>query len=145
MVIERVLSSKPYHGAFIESCTHHCTSCSSTGEDSWNGPRIKSTRGPDTVSAIEAGVGSGVFTEANAFSQWFQFLHSNSEYNKFLYPGSHHRVSAQDVKQSILMQQHTVMSLRYSGPGKSVDMTQFNHGYIQDGKYPCHTCCFCIA
>lgn len=37
------LLGNPRHGAFIDSCTHHCTSCSSPGEDSWNGDAIRST------------------------------------------------------------------------------------------------------
>ncbi len=48
----------PGHGAFVESCTHHCTSCSNKREDSWNGPSI--------VSSVEK------VNEATAFAAWYR-------------------------------------------------------------------------
>lgn len=45
------------HGAFLDACTHHCTSCSKAGEDSWNGDNIRSTEGGDNV--------------ATAFNKWY--------------------------------------------------------------------------
>lgn len=51
------LGKNKMHGAFVDSCTHHCTSCSHAGEDSWNGERIKSTE---------------EVTAATAFAVWYQ-------------------------------------------------------------------------
>lgn len=129
MVVERILNSKPYHGAFIESCTHHCTSCSSTGEDSWNGPRIKSTRSPDQAA----------HTEASAFQRWYNDLQSDSKLRKFLYGFENGEVGS-NVNGFINQSQ----SKQSSGDGK-IDLSVYRHAYIQDGKYPCHTCCYCSA
>ncbi len=59
----------PGHGAFVESCAHHCTSCSESSEDSWNGRRIVSTD-------LWVGGGSEQWLRqdmngATAFAHWF--------------------------------------------------------------------------
>lgn len=62
---ERLLEShtKAFkHGAFVDSCTHHCTSCSAPGEDSWSGINIKSTHQK--------------INEATAFSRWYTDSHN---------------------------------------------------------------------
>ena len=41
-LLSRFLSN-PSHGAFVDSCSHHCTSCSASAENVWAGPRIFST------------------------------------------------------------------------------------------------------
>lgn len=129
MVVERVLASKPYHGAFIESCTHHCTSCSSSGEDSWNGPRIKSTRSPD----------QGAYTEAVAFQRWYTDLQSDPSFRKYLYGSDSGIGSAQGASVSLTAK---VQSLNSRG---QIDLSSYRHAYMQDGKYPCHNCCYCSA
>jgi hypothetical protein len=48
-----------YHGAFIDSCTHHCTSCSVTGENSWYGEHIKSQKEKENL------------TPAQSFQLWY--------------------------------------------------------------------------
>jgi hypothetical protein len=45
------------HGAFVDACTHHCTSCSASGEDSWNGENVKST--------------TEKLTPSEAFAKWY--------------------------------------------------------------------------
>eukprot|EP01038_Epipyxis_sp_PR26KG_P004243 gene4243-6022_t len=45
------------HGAFIDSCSHHCTSCSVSNENSWHGSNIRSSVGNKS--------------EATAFSTWY--------------------------------------------------------------------------
>ena len=56
-LLEARLLRNPQHGAFIDGCTHHCTSCSAPGEDSWNGKHIKSTQEQ--------------ITPAEAFRRWY--------------------------------------------------------------------------
>lgn len=64
---ERFIGSKmTSHGGFIDSCTHHCTSCSAAGEDSWHGKNIKSTK-------------EG-FTEATSFYHWYNNIPRDSPY-----------------------------------------------------------------
>ena len=138
MVIERVLASQPYHGAFIESCTHHCTSCSSGGEDSWNGPRIKSTRSPDQVA----------YTEAAAFQRWYSDIQSDPSFRKYLYGNSDSRsrsgggVEGSDVSISLNNNKTAKQTAGYRG---RFDLSSYRHAYMQDGKYPCHHCCYCSA
>ena len=47
------------HGAFVDACTHHCTSCSVVGEDSWHGKNVKST-------------GEIQLTPSEAFTKWYE-------------------------------------------------------------------------
>lgn len=61
-----ISSKKATHGVFIDSCTHHCTSCSAAGEDSWHGKNIKSTK-------------EG-FTEATSFFNWYQSIQLETSY-----------------------------------------------------------------
>ena len=56
-LLEARLLRNPQHGAFIDACTHHCTSCSAPGEDSWHGKHIKSTQEQ--------------ITPAEAFKRWY--------------------------------------------------------------------------
>jgi hypothetical protein len=52
------------HGAFVDACTHHCTSCSASGEDSWNGENVKST--------------TEKLTPSEAFAKWYDRPTSSS-------------------------------------------------------------------
>jgi len=66
-MLKRFIGSKTTtHGGFIDSCTHHCTSCSAAGEDSWHGLNIKSTK-------------EG-FTEATSFYHWYHNIEHNDKY-----------------------------------------------------------------
>ena len=58
------LLTNPRHGAFVDSCTHHCTSCSSPGEDSWHGDTIRSTGA--TRSTAHG------LTASDTFEAWLQ-------------------------------------------------------------------------
>jgi hypothetical protein len=64
----KFLHSNYGHGAFVDSCAHHCTSCSDKDEDSWAGPHIiSSISAPPSVGNDLIGV-----NQANAFATWFQ-------------------------------------------------------------------------
>lgn len=54
-LVRETLLRNPKHGAFIDSCIHHCTKCS-TVDEMWHG-KIKST--------------AEKFTEAEAFRFWY--------------------------------------------------------------------------
>jgi len=56
-----LLDSSVLHGAFVDSCGHHCTSCSDKAENVWHGDHIHST--------LEHHLHSK-FTAAEAFSSW---------------------------------------------------------------------------
>jgi hypothetical protein len=56
-LLEARLLRNQQHGAFVDGCTHHCTSCSAPGEDSWNGQHVKST--------------AEQITPAEAFRRWY--------------------------------------------------------------------------
>lgn len=53
----------------MDSCTHHCTSCSSPGEDSWHGDSIRST-GPSRGGLLGAAAAAGL-TASDAFERWY--------------------------------------------------------------------------
>ena len=67
-IVTKRLLANHLNGAFIDSCTHHCTSCSSIGEDSWNGPRIVA----DTFSSSSSSstTTTELMTAARAFQLW---------------------------------------------------------------------------
>jgi hypothetical protein len=58
------LLNRPQHGVFFDACTHHCTSCSNYGEDSWHGSRIRSSYNQSS--------GMMSLTPAQAFERWYQ-------------------------------------------------------------------------
>ena len=63
------------NGVFIDSCSHHCMSCSAKGEDVWNGKRVRSV---DGRSASEA------------FAQWYRSVGSA--------PAANNNIHIQDNK-----------------------------------------------
>lgn len=54
--LNETLLSNPHHGAYFDSCIHHCTKCSRTADHMWHGV-IKST--------VEG------YSEADAFQWWY--------------------------------------------------------------------------
>jgi O-palmitoleoyl-L-serine hydrolase len=57
---ERSFTLTQQHGAFIDSCSHHCFGCSTQGEDTWNGHKI--------VDTFQGRIG---ISPAKAFDEWY--------------------------------------------------------------------------
>mmetsp|Transcript_28054 Transcript_28054/g.39956 ORF Transcript_28054/g.39956 Transcript_28054/m.39956 type:complete len:496 (+) Transcript_28054:21-1508(+) len=60
----QLLESSSLHGAFVDSCGHHCTSCSDKGENVWHGDHIQSTLDYHQNKK---------YTAAEAFSSWYAY------------------------------------------------------------------------
>lgn len=77
-------AAHPGHGVFLDSCSHHCTSCSDHSENSWSGPRVTATLegaqwlnssspSPAASSALVGLVtGNARVNEAQAFHLWYE-------------------------------------------------------------------------
>jgi hypothetical protein len=63
-------ASHPGHGAFVDSCSHHCTSCSDPVENTWSGNAVRSTIGVTSVS--QSVVAKADWNEAEAFQVWYE-------------------------------------------------------------------------
>jgi hypothetical protein len=60
-------ATHPGHGAFVDSCSHHCTSCSDPSENTWSGSAVRSTINVTPVSASA----KADWNEAEAFQVWY--------------------------------------------------------------------------
>ena len=111
------LLSNPRHGAFVDSCTHHCTSCSSPGEDTWHGDTVRSTGA--TRSTAHG------LTASDTFARWL----AREE--------AVHRQAQAQVQGQAPPAGHSAAS-GASGEEAAVFA-------MQDHLYPCSECCLCHA
>ena len=63
-----VAHSKSPHGVFVDSCSHHCTSCSSKADDVWNGENVRHRVGDGDRAGDSVGLG---ITPAVALKRWY--------------------------------------------------------------------------
>lgn len=111
-IVVKHLLSNTHNGAFVDSCAHHCTSCSANGEDSWNGPRV----------AVE--LLSERINPAKAYARWYN---ATTEV----------MTAAVLARESKLLRPINTQSIATSDPAKYL--------FMQQGSFPCDTCCFCRA
>ena len=116
-IINNLLINKIQNGIFLDSCIHHCTSCSVADEDSWNGLTVKSTKysNKSLINNEKYESISGL-TPAKVFQIWYKDDYS-SDNNNYYDSNSKH-----SLKNNIN-----------------------RHFYIQDFSYPCYDCCKCRA
>eukprot|EP01039_Chlorochromonas_danica_P006536 gene6536-7209_t len=60
------------HGVFIESCAHHCVSCSDSHEDTWNGKHIVASIYLNTSSSSSSyPIDRSLYSPGEAFKAWY--------------------------------------------------------------------------
>jgi hypothetical protein len=171
-LLEARLLRSPQHGAFVDGCTHHCTSCSAPGEDSWNGQHVKSTveqispaeafrrwyarGGVGATGAVAAGIGSGTGAGSGSGSG------SSNNSNKVAKSGDsearrHLLADADEPSSAVTTTTSTPASTTTSsgsGSGGNSGGTGVEHAFaststrdgrifIQVAEYPCLNCCVC--
>jgi hypothetical protein len=66
-------AAHPGHGVFLDSCSHHCTSCSDHTENSWSGPRVMAlVSATQLANATSTAGGLVQVGQAEAFHTWYQ-------------------------------------------------------------------------
>ena len=144
-------AAHPGHGVFIDSCAHHCTSCSDDTENTWSGNHVRSTH--PTLKVTSAGNatkrvaqentsgGQGVvatgdgfsahaadtnFNEAEAFAVWY--AHSLRPVTASASASAN--ASAASVRGA-------------ASTSASLPVTPGTNWFFQDKPYPCADCCKC--
>lgn len=151
----------PGHGVFIDSCAHHCTSCSDETENTWSGNFVRST-GPvasrisnvtdrsdygrngsavarsDSVEAdrsvnnrLNAHAADTHYNEAEAFAIWYAHSLLLSPY---LSPSSTDIAAGTSTNTA-----GTNSKINSSG----LPVTPGINWFFQDRPYPCVECCKC--
>jgi hypothetical protein len=105
----------PGHGVFVDSCSHHCTSCSTSTENTWSGKNVLST------SSYSGNSGTSL-TVADAFSRWYNHMLEARPPTAGASPSPPTTPAAAAAQPPVLD--------KYSW-------------FIQDRPYPCSDCCMC--
>ena len=131
----------PGHGAFVDSCSHHCTSCSDSTENTWSGSRIRSTipTVPNPAAASPNDTAQGIspsltakadWNEAEAFHVWYANslqIHKEQQKQQLQHSGN-----------STIASTTTTGTVTVSAP-----IQPGINWFLQDRLYPCADCCKC--
>lgn len=121
----------PGHGGFIESCAHHCFSCSDSQENLWTGSHMISTQEK--------------FNYAQSFAAWYLNSLPASLRDQYFKPKLSKK--NESIVNSTTMNTHLSLDKWLSNSMNSSNTFQlpiFNL-YLQNFSYPCHNCCLCQA
>ena len=129
------LLANPRHAAFVDSCTHHCTSCSSPGEDSWNGESIRSTS-PGVRSSANGMTASDLFQKWLARERRLQSLGLGLGLGVGLGAGAGAGAGVGPGESS------SGLARQSKGAAAEAEGGVFA---MQDRPYPCSACCLCHA
>lgn len=125
--------ANPGHGAFVDSCTHHCTGCSDNSENPWSGDHIRSTIAIDG----DGGALRNSSTRANiVVNESVSVVHTR----QLTGPSPVGRVSNNwnEAEAFALWYERSLSSepaMRTITPGVN--------WFFQERPYPCHDCCKC--
>ena len=127
-------AGNPGHGAFVDSCTHHCTSCSDATENSWSGNNIRST-------IPSSGSGGGKkYNVAEAFSAWYKrSLASSSSGSVSGSKGLRSTASGSSGKKTSTSTTTKTTTTNTASTALQAGVNWF----AQERSYPCADCCRC--
>lgn len=120
------------HGVFIESCAHHCVSCSEAHEDTWNGPKVRAHH-LDLHS----------YSPGQAFKLWY------ARTTNTVVPPPSPPPPLTDLEGSILLrgsepERHLVIQNNTLAlPSHLQVYAMVDRLFVQNASYPCHACCSC--